>query len=55
MRLTPRASVAEPVNTATGAYNSSETDAALSGLGVSFAFARSYTSSNSYSGPLGRG
>jgi RHS repeat-associated protein len=46
---------AEPVNTATGAYNTTETDASIPGLGAPFVFTRSYTSSNSYSGPHGRG
>jgi RHS repeat-associated protein len=46
---------AEPVNTATGAYNTTETDATTAGLGEPFTFSRSYTSSNTYSGPLGPG
>jgi RHS repeat-associated protein len=51
----PSGYAAEPVDTATGAYNASEVDAAMPGLGVAFDFARSYTSSNPYSGPLGPG
>ena len=53
--LNPSGYAAEPVNTLTGAYNTSETDATLGGLGIRFGFTRSYTSSNSYSGPLGLG
>ena len=46
---------AEPVNTGTGAYTSTETDAKLAGIGVPFTFTRSYTSSDTASGPLGVG
>ena len=46
---------AEPVNTGTGAYTSTETDAKLGGLGVTFNLSRSYTSSDNVSGPLGTG
>ncbi len=46
---------AEPVNTATGAFSTTETDAKLGGLGIPFVFTRSYTSSNSATGPLGVG
>jgi RHS repeat-associated protein len=46
---------AEPVDTATGAYSTTETDASLASAGVPFAFTRSYTSANTYSGPLGEG
>ncbi len=51
----PSGYAAEPVNTATGAYNTEETDASMTGLGEPFTFTRSYTSSNPYSGPLGPG
>ena len=53
--VNPSGYQAEPVNTATGAYNTTQTDATLVGLGVRFGFTRSYTSSNAYSGPLGTG
>lgn len=47
---------ADPVNTATGAYVTSATDAALPGVGaVGFAFARTYNSNDATSGPLGPG
>ncbi len=51
----PSGYFAEPVNTATGAYSSTETDAKLASAGIAFAFTRSYTSSNTYVGPLGTG
>ncbi len=51
----PSGYYAEPVNTATGAYSTTETDATLAGIGVPFHFVRSYTSSDPYSGPLGPG
>ena len=53
--INPSGYAAEPVDTATGAYNTSEIDASIPGLGVPFEFTRSYTSSNPYSGPLDRG
>ena len=53
--VNPSGYFAEPVNTGTGAYSTTETDAKLAGLGVVFGFVRSYTSSDSYSGPLGSG
>ena len=53
--IDPSGSFAEPVDTATGAYSTTETDASLAGLGVPFSFTRSYTSANPYSGPLGPG
>ena len=49
----PSGSFAEPVDTATGAYSTTETDASLAGLGVAFNFTRAYTSADTYSGPLG--
>jgi RHS repeat-associated protein len=53
--VNPSGYAAEPVDTATGAYNTSEVDGSLPGLGVAFNFTRSYTSSNPYSGTLGAG
>jgi RHS repeat-associated protein len=46
---------AEPVNTATGNYYTSVTDLRLPGIGVPFAFTRSYNSLDAASGPLGPG
>jgi RHS repeat-associated protein len=51
----PSGYFAEPVNTATGAYATEQTDAALHSLGVPFSFARYYSSDNSNAGPLGPG
>ncbi|MFD8787223.1 DUF6531 domain-containing protein [Kitasatospora sp. NPDC059599] len=51
----PQAARGDPVNTATGAYTESLTDAAFSGRGVPLVVARSYASNNSASGPLGPG
>ena len=51
----PSGYYAEPVDTATGAYSTTETDATLQSAGIPFTFTRSYTSSNTYSGPLGPG
>jgi RHS repeat-associated protein len=51
----PTASVAEPVNTATGDYYSLHTDLAVQGRGLSFVFARHYNSLDYYSGSLGVG
>ena len=51
----PSGYFAEPVDTATGAYSTSETDARLQSAGIPFTFTRSYTSSNTYTGPLGTG
>jgi YD repeat-containing protein len=45
----------DPVNTATGAYSGTVTDASLPGPGVAFAFTRAYTSLDTASGPLGPG
>ena len=45
----------DPVNTATGAYSDTVTDASLQGPGVAFAFTRAYTSLDTASGPLGPG
>ncbi len=53
--LNPAGYVAEPVNTATGAYTSVATDARLAGLGIPFSFTRTYSSDDAYSGPLGPG
>jgi RHS repeat-associated protein len=51
----PSGYFAEPVNTATGAYATEQTDAALHSLGFPFAFTRYYSSDNTASGPLGPG
>ena len=53
--VNPSGYYAEPVDTGTGAYSTTETDASLTGIGVPFSFVRSYTSANTYSGPLGPG
>ena len=53
--VNPSGYYAEPVDTATGAYSTTETDASLAGIGIPFSFTRSYTSANTYSGPLGPG
>ena len=53
--VNPSGYQAEPVNTATGAYNTTETDASVPGPGGPMTFTRSYTSLNPYSGPLGPG
>ena len=45
----------DPVNTATGAYSDTVTDAQLPGPGVAFAFTRAYTSVTTATGPLGPG
>jgi RHS repeat-associated protein len=49
------ACAAEPVNTLTGAYTTQVTDLQLPGIGVPFAWTRSYTSSDTTSGRLGPG
>jgi RHS repeat-associated protein len=46
---------AEPVNTSTGNFYTSSTDLQLAGIGLPFAFARSYNSADATVGPLGRG
>lgn len=51
----PTASVAEPVNTATGAYYTSHTDLRVPSKGLAFTFTRFYNSPDPYSGPLGVG
>lgn len=51
----PTGSFAEPVHTATGNYYSAQTDLALRGRGLKFAFNRYYNSLDSYNGPLGFG
>ncbi len=53
--VNPAGYFAEPVNTATGAYSTTETDASLPGIGVPFRFVRYYTSPDPYTGPLGPG
>jgi RHS repeat-associated protein len=51
----PAGYFAEPVNTATGAYSTTETDGKLPGIGVPFTFTRSYSSDVTATGPLGVG
>jgi RHS repeat-associated protein len=46
---------AEPVNTLTGAYTTYVTDLQLPGIGLPFAWTRSYTSSDATTGRLGLG
>jgi RHS repeat-associated protein len=45
----------EPVNSATGAFWTEQTDARLGGLGIPFQFTRYYTSADTQEGPLGPG
>jgi RHS repeat-associated protein len=45
----------DPVNTYTGSWFTSVTDASYPGIGIPFAFVRSYNSADSTSGPLGKG
>lgn len=45
----------DPVHSLTGAFTTSATDLQLAGIGVSFAWRRSYTSSDTTSGRLGPG
>ncbi|MET8130532.1 fibronectin type III domain-containing protein [Streptomyces sp. NPDC005251] len=47
--------VGDPVNTATGAFTESVNDGGVPSPGASFAFQRTYDSSNATVGPLGRG
>lgn len=51
----PEAFRGDPVNTATGAFSQTVTDASLPGPGAAFAFTRAYTSLDTASGPLGPG
>jgi RHS repeat-associated protein len=51
----PTASIAEPINTATGNFYSSQTDLAIKGLGLPLVFNRYYNSLDQTSGPLGIG
>lgn len=53
--ITPSGCLSDPVNTLTGAFTESAEDLALPGRGVSFAWARSYTSADSTVGRLGPG
>lgn len=46
---------ADPVNTANGAFVDTRDDATLPGVGLPFAFARSYSSADRTTGPLGVG
>jgi RHS repeat-associated protein len=45
----------DPVNTATGAFTHETTDARLPGIGLPFAFTRTYNSQDTTSGPFGLG
>ena len=45
----------EPVNSATGAFWTEQTDARLAGLGIPFRFTRYYSSDDTTEGPLGPG
>lgn len=49
----PTGSYAEPVNTATGNYYSTQTDLKVHGRGLDFVFNRFYNSQDNYQGPLG--
>lgn len=51
----PTGCAAEPVNTFTGSYTTSVTDVSLPGIGVPFAFTRTYNSGDTTTGPLGPG
>src|SRR5919197_3499777 len=53
--LAPSACTADPVNSLTGAFTTSQTDLTEAATGVSFAFDRSYTSADTTSGRLGPG
>jgi YD repeat-containing protein len=53
--LAPSACTADPVNSLTGAFTTSQTDLTEAATGVSFAFTRSYTSADTTAGRLGPG
>lgn len=53
--IDPSGRAGDPVNTATGAYQTSVTDLALPGLGYPFKLTRYYTSADLTSGSLGQG
>ncbi len=53
--LAPSACTADPVNSLTGAFTTSQTDLTEAATGVSFAFIRSYTSADVTSGRFGPG
>jgi len=55
LAVRPESYRGDPVNTATGAYSDTVTDASLPGPGVAFTFTRAYTSLDTASGPLGPG
>jgi YD repeat-containing protein len=55
LALNPSGFQAEPVNTALGSFVTSSTDLSLPGVGVPFAFTRTYNSADSTAGPLGPG
>nr|BEK67269.1 hypothetical protein KPHV_44960 [Kitasatospora purpeofusca] len=54
-RPRPVGAAGDPVNTATGAFSESVTDARLPGTGVTLDFARTYDSAGTTRGPLGIG
>jgi RHS repeat-associated protein len=49
----PTGSYAEPVNTATGNYYTTQTDLTVHGRGLDFVFNRFYNSQDNYNGPVG--
>ena len=51
----PSGYYAEPVNTATGAYSTQQSDGSIAGPGAAFDFTRYYSSDNGSNGPLGPG
>lgn len=53
--LAPSACTADPVNSLTGAFTTSETDLTLPGIGIPFELSRSYTSADPLVGRLGPG
>jgi YD repeat-containing protein len=53
--LSPSECLADPVNSASGAYTSVAVDLSLPGAGIPFSFTRNYTSADATSGRLGRG
>lgn len=53
--VNPSATVSDPVNSATGSFTHSVGDLSLPGVGVTFAFARSYNSLDPTVGSLGAG
>ncbi len=53
--INPTGTQADPVNSLTGSYTTSVTDAALPGIGVPFRLTRTYNSADTSTGALGRG